>query len=230
MPSITHKKMVIVELSNINKFYRDGNVSVSALKNISLTVRRGDFMCIAGPSGSGKSTLLHIAGTLDVPSSGSVSIDGMATNNLSRTSAAMFRRQNIGFIFQRFNLIPVLTAFENVEYTLSLQGVSKKERCEKVEHVLSAVGLADFMTNKAGNLSGGQQQRVAVARAIVSNPKIILADEPTGSLDSETGSALIDLLKSMNRKQATTFLISSHDPRVMGRADKTVHLRDGQFV
>lgn len=222
--------MVIVELSNINKFYRDGNVSVSALKNISLTVRRGDFMCIAGPSGSGKSTLLHIAGTLDVPSSGSVSIDGMATNNLSRTSAAMFRRQNIGFIFQRFNLIPVLTAFENVEYTLSLQGVSKKERCEKVEHVLSAVGLADFMTNKAGNLSGGQQQRVAVARAIVSNPKIILADEPTGSLDSETGSALIDLLKSMNRKQATTFLISSHDPRVMGRADKTVHLRDGQFV
>lgn len=202
---------------------------MTALKNINLKIEKGDFVCVAGPSGSGKSTLLHIAGTLDTPSEGNVTINGQATGLFNRTSAALFRRQNIGFIFQRFNLIPVLTAFENVEYILSLQKISAKQRKRDVEQALEAVGLTNFIHQKTGNLSGGQQQRVAVARAIVANPQIILADEPTGSLDSETGLALIELFKNINRKQRTTFIFSSHDPRIVSRANKIIHLRDGKI-
>lgn len=202
---------------------------MAALRNISLKVEKGDFACVAGPSGSGKSTLLHIAGILDAPSAGGVFINGQQTGLFSRTAAALFRRKHIGFVFQRFNLIPVLTAFENVEYILTLQKISAKERKRDVERALDSVGLTAFMHQKAVNLSGGQQQRVAVARAIVARPQIILADEPTGSLDSETGSALIDLFENINQQQNTTFIFSSHDPRIISRASRVISLRDGEI-
>jgi putative ABC transport system ATP-binding protein len=172
---------------------------------------------------------LHIAGILDTPSEGEVIINGQETRAFNRTSAALFRRRNIGFIFQRFNLIPVLTAFENVEYILSLLNIFAEQREKEVERTLDAVGLKEFMNQRAGNMSGGQQQRVAVARAIVANPQIILADEPTASLDSETGSALIDLFADINRKQNTTFIFSSHDTRIINRANRIINLRDGKI-
>lgn len=219
--------MPIIELKKLSKIYRAGNNTVTALNNINLSIEKGEFVCVAGPSGSGKSTLLHIAGILDAPSEGEVIINGRQSRYFGRTDAALFRRQYIGFIFQRFNLIPVLTAFENVEYILALLDVSAGKRKESVERALCAVGLKDFMHQRAKNLSGGQQQRVAVARAIVADPQIILADEPTASLDSETGSALIDLFEEINLKQHTTFFFSSHDLRITERANRVINLRDG---
>lgn len=221
--------MAIIELRNLSKTYRNAPVAVHALRDINLSIDKGDFVCVAGPSGSGKSTLLHLAGTLDTPSGGRVIINGRETGCFNRTNAALFRRRYIGFIFQRFNLIPVLTAFENVEYILSLLNFPTGQRKQRVEKTLAAVGLADFMHYRAGDLSGGQQQRVAVARAIVASPLIILADEPTASLDSETGLALIDLFSEINRQERTTFLFSSHDPRIISRANRILHLRDGKI-
>jgi putative ABC transport system ATP-binding protein len=222
--------MAIIELRNLSKTYRNATVAVQALRDINLRIDKGDFVCVAGPSGSGKSTLLHLAGTLDTPSGGQVIINGQETSGFTRTAAALFRRRHIGFIFQRFNLIPVLTAFENVEYILALLNIPSGQRKMSVEKTLAAVGLADFMHHRAGDLSGGQQQRVAVARAIVANPLIILADEPTASLDSETGLALIDLFSAINRQEHTTFLFSSHDPRIIKRANRILHLRDGKIL
>ena len=221
--------MSIIKLKNLSKIYRSGKNTVTALDNVSLSIEKGEFVCVAGPSGSGKSTLMHIAGILDTPSGGEVIINGQQTRSFGRTEAALFRRQYIGFIFQRFNLIPVLTAFENVEYILALLDVPAVQRKKKVERVLYGVGLKDFMHQRAKNLSGGQQQRVAVARAIVTDPQIILADEPTASLDSETGAALIDLFAEINRKQNTTFFFSSHDLRITGRANRVINLRDGHI-
>lgn len=221
--------MAIIELRNLSKTYRHASVAVHALTDINLSIEKEDFACVAGPSGSGKSTLLHLAGTLDTPSGGQVIINDRETGGFSRTAAALFRRRYIGFIFQRFNLFPVLTAFENVEYILSLLNFPAGQRRKRVEGTLDAVGLADFMHHRAGDLSGGQQQRVAVARAIVANPLLILADEPTASLDSETGLALIDLFSEINRQEHTTFLFSSHDPRIINRANRILHLRDGKI-
>jgi putative ABC transport system ATP-binding protein len=219
--------MAIIELKDISKSYRTVKSTVHALRDVCLSIDRGDFVCVAGPSGSGKSTLLHLAGTLDNPSSGQVIINGRKTAGFSRTAAALFRRQNIGFIFQKFNLIPVLTAFENVEFILSLLNIPATKRKKSVEKTLDAFGLSDFMHHRAGELSSGQQQRVAAARAIVANPLIILADEPTASLDSETGMALIDLFSEINKREKTTFLFSSHDPRIINRASRILNLRDG---
>jgi len=222
--------MAFIELNNLSKLYCNGNITITALNQVNLKVDRGDFVCIAGPSGPEESTLLHLTGILDTPSKGEVIINGKATRVLNKTSAALFRRKNLGFIFQRYNLIPVLTAFENVEYILSLLGISAKQRKKNVEQTLNAVGLKKFMHQRAGNLSGGQQQRVAVARAIVANPQIILADEPTASLDSDTGLALIDLFAEINSKQNTTFLFSSHDSRIINRANRIIHLKDGEVI
>jgi len=219
----------IIELKTVSKCYENNHFSITALRNINLTVDKGEFLCIAGPSGSGKSTLLHITGILDTPSTGTVLINNQATEKLSRTAAAVFRRYHIGFIFQKFNLIPVLTAFENVEYILTLQHKTAEQRKRDVEKVLDAVGLSQFMHQKTNTLSGGQQQRVAVARAMVANPPIIIADEPTGSLDSVTGSALIDLFASINKQQSTTFIFSSHDPKIIQRANRIINLRDGEI-
>lgn len=221
--------MPVIELKNLTRYYRNGDITVTALKGINLTVESGDFVCIAGPSGSGKSTLLHLAGILDKPSKGEVIINGQETGDLSRTAAALFRRRNLGFIFQRFNLIPVLTAYENVEYILVLLDIAPEKRKTDVEATLEAVGLGEFMHQRAGNLSGGQQQRVAVARALVARPQIILADEPTASLDSQTGSALIDLFAEINQQERTTFLFSSHDSRIINRANRIINLKDGEI-
>ena len=221
--------MAIISFNNVSKWYKAGNIQVQALCEVNLEINEGDFVCVAGPSGSGKSTLLHIAGILDTPSEGEVIMNGSQTSFFTRTSAALFRRQHIGFIFQRFNLIPVLTAFENVEFILSLLKVSNQQRKKKVEETLAAVGLEKFMHHRAGNLSGGQQQRVAVARALVTNPQIILADEPTASLDTETGAALIDLFADINQQQNTTCLFSSHDSRIIKRATRIIHLIDGRI-
>ena len=222
--------MAIIQFHKVGKVFHNGSIAVAALTDINLEVEEGEFVCIAGPSGSGKSTLLHLAGILDQPSAGDVLINGRVTGRFDKKAAALFRREHIGFIFQRFNLIPVLTAFENVEYILSLQDVPAHQRKKEVTKTLEAVGLAEFLHQKTGNLSGGQQQRVAVARAIVARPRIILADEPTGSLDSETGSALIELFKEINGQQRTTFIFSSHDPLIISQASRIVNLRDGGIV
>jgi len=222
--------MPIIELKGLCKSYRNAHLTVPALRDIDLRLEKGDFVCVAGPSGSGKSTLLHLAGILDTPTAGQVLINGQDTGGFSRTAAALFRRRNLGFIFQRYNLIPVLTAFENVDYILSLLNIPAARRKERVTEALAAVGLADLMHRRASDLSGGQQQRVAVARAIVATPLIILADEPTASLDSETGLALIDLFSEINRGRRTTFLFSSHDPRIIARANRILNLRDGKIV
>ncbi|MEW6428426.1 MAG: ABC transporter ATP-binding protein [Thermodesulfobacteriota bacterium] len=221
--------MSVVALEGVSKIYRSGRVSLTALDRIDLRVAAGEFTCIAGPSGSGKSTLLHLAGMLDSPSRGTVSLLGRDCTGLGRREAALLRRHHIGFVFQAFNLVPVLTAAENVEYVLLLQNRPGGERRQRVRAALEAVGLSAWADHRAADLSGGQQQRVAIARAIVGRPPFILADEPTGSLDSATGTAIIDLLLEINRSQGTTFLFSSHDPRIIARAGRVIRLVDGRI-
>jgi len=222
--------MSVIALTELTKIYRNGRAALTALDRVDLRVEDGEFTCIAGPSGSGKSTLLHLVGLLDTPTSGAISLLGRAIGGLSRTESALFRRRHIGFVFQTFNLVPVLTAAENIDYALMLHGLPGDERRRRGEEVLEAVGLTEWRNHRATDLSGGQQQRVAIARAIVGHPPIVLADEPTGSLDSVTGGAIIDLLLDLNRTLGTTFLFSSHDPRVIERADRVVGLVDGRVV
>ncbi len=199
-----------------------------ALAGVSLTVAPGEFLCLAGPSGSGKTTLLNLMGLLDLPSSGSMEFLGQETSTLSLTERAILRRHQLGFIFQGFNLIPVLSVMENVEYPLILAGMAGEERRRRVEHALGLVGISDHGRKRPGELSGGQQQRVAVARAIAPAPPLILADEPTGSLDSRTGAELLALLRRLNQEFGTTFVFSSHDPNVINQAQRVVLLQDGQ--
>ena len=199
-----------------------------ALAGVSLTVAPGEFLCLAGPSGSGKTTLLNLMGLLDLPSSGSMEFLGQETSTLSRTERAILRRHQLGFIFQGFNLIPVLSVAENVEYPLILAGMAGEERRRRVEHALGLVGISDHGRKRPGELSGGQQQRVAVARAIAPAPPLILADEPTGSLDSRTGAELLALLRRLNQELGTTFVFSSHDHNVINQAQRVVLLQDGQ--
>ena len=224
--------MSLVELENIVKIYQEKNkVPVQALSEVRFGVEAGEFTAIAGPSGSGKTTLLNIIGGLDKPTSGSVTVAGENLTNLDRNKLAEFRLNTLGFIFQAYNLIPVLTAEENAEFMLLLQGVSKKERHQRVKAEFAELGIEeDLLHRRPNELSGGQQQRVAVARALVSHPKLILADEPTANLDSKTGSLLLDKMKEMNKKKGVTFLFSTHDPMVMKRARRLVILRDGQIV
>ncbi|MEW6500442.1 MAG: ABC transporter ATP-binding protein [Thermodesulfobacteriota bacterium] len=219
-----------VILQGVTKAYHANGQPVVALDGIELTLRQGEFVCLAGPSGSGKSTLLHLVAALDQPTSGSIRVANQEISGLDRTAGALFRRATIGFVFQTFNLIPVLTAFENVEYLLLLQGVAAEERRERVRKMLSAVGLADLATRRVTELSGGQQQRVAVARALIGNPQLVLADEPTGNLDSANGEAIIRLLRRLNEERGTTVLYSSHDPHIIAWADRVLELADGRIT
>lgn len=220
--------MVIVEVEKVSKIYHQGKISFKALDNVSLSIGKGEFTALAGPSGSGKTTLLNLIGGLDLPDSGRVILDGHDYRKMSDGQRADLRLESIGFVFQSYNLIPVLTAAENVEFILRLQKVSKPERLERVRAILDEVGLQGRHNSRPDELSGGQQQRVAVARAIVSNPSVVLADEPTANLDSKTGEKLLDLMKKMNEERQVTFIFATHDHMVMDFAERIISLHDGK--
>jgi putative ABC transport system ATP-binding protein len=222
--------MNIIEGNNLKKNYVLDGLVVEAIRGVDLSVKEGEFSALAGPSGSGKTTLLNIIGGLDQPTSGRIHVAGSDITTMNSMELSKLRLYKVGFIFQAYNLIPVLTALENVEYVLLLQGVPKATRIKKSMDILSEVGLKNEINRIPKKLSGGQQQRVAVARAIVSEPAIILADEPTANLDQNTGKGLLDLMHELNRKKNITFLFSTHDPMVMERADRLVKLMDGAIV
>ena len=219
--------MPIVDVRDAAKAYTLGQTTVAALKGVNLTVEPGEFLAIAGPSGSGKTTLLNLLGCIERPTSGTVRIDGAAVDQLSSDALAALRSRAIGFVFQRFNLLPVLTALENVEYPLLLHSVPTPERLARAQAALESVGLAAQARQKPLELSGGQQQRVAIARAIVTQPRLVLADEPTANLDRATGQSLLELMQRINRERGTTFIFSTHDPQVMRRAGRVLTLADG---
>ena len=219
----------IVSLQNVTKDYGQGEVVVRALRGVDLTINKGDFMAMAGPSGSGKSTLLNVIGGLDKPTSGIIEVEGNEISGLSMTALSKLRRDRIGFIFQSYNLIPILTAFENAEYVLMLQGISVAKRQEKVFSLLKDVGLEGLENRLPRELSGGQQQRVSIARAIASEPALVLADEPTANVDSRTAKGLLDLMGRLNEEKGVTFLFSTHDPEVMKRAEILLWLKDGEI-
>jgi putative ABC transport system ATP-binding protein len=219
--------MSVVATRGLVKDYSLNGIVVNALRGVDLAFEAGEFAAVAGPSGSGKSTFLHLVGCLDAPSSGRVEIDGVDVATLSRTELAYLRRRRIGFIFQAYNLIPVLTAAENVSLPLTLLGAEPREAREAAAAALEGVGLADMGKRRPKEMSGGQQQRVAIARALVKKPALILADEPTANLDSKTGKEILELMLDLNRRAGTTFLFSTHDPMVMGYARRLVLLRDG---
>lgn len=219
--------MNVVETVNLVKDYSLNGLTVNALRGVSLQIEQGEFTAVAGPSGSGKSTFLHLVGCLDTPSSGSISIGGSDVAALSRKELALLRRSQIGFIFQAYNLIPVLSALENVSLPLVLLGEDPRESREKALAALAAVGLEGMDNRKPKEMSGGQQQRVAIARALIKKPALILADEPTANLDSTTGKEILDLMLNLNAREGTTFIFSTHDPMVMDYARRLVKLRDG---
>ncbi|MGE5508868.1 MAG: ABC transporter ATP-binding protein [Chitinophagales bacterium] len=221
----------VVVLEKVTKEYPQGKLTVPALRGIDLTVTAGEFTALAGPSGSGKTTTLNLIGCLDRPSSGRLTLAGRDVSGLGPNEVAAVRRKEIGFIFQTFNLIPVLTALENVELPLTLLGgVSAAEARRRAAAMLEEVGLTGLENRRPGELSGGQQQRVAIARALVKDPAVVLADEPTANLDSENGEAVLQLMLAMNQAKGTTFIFSTHDPRVMGYARRLVTMRDGRIV
>lgn len=222
--------MAIIDVANLVKNYTGDGLEVQALRGVNLKVEPGEFTAIAGPSGSGKTTLLNLIGGLDYPTSGSLNVAGKNLNEMSPRDLSDMRLNNIGFIFQAYNLIPVLTALENVEYILLLQGVDKKERRNRSARILKEVGLAKEINRRPKELSGGQQQRVAVARAIVSEPELVLADEPTANLDQKTGAGLLDLMHDLNHKKNITFVFSTHDRMVMEYAERLISLTDGKIV
>ena len=221
--------MAIVELKDVKKVYPLGKTEVHAVKGVSFEICKGDFISIAGPSGSGKSTILNMIGCIDVPTEGTVMINGTETGGLSDKTITNLRHEVLGFIFQSFNLIPVLNVFENIEFPLLL-GKSKMTKAEKadwIEMLIEEVGLKEWRNHKPNELSGGQRQRVAIARALVTKPDIVLADEPTANLDSVTSDAIINLMKKVNRDLGTTFIFSTHDPSIVEVADHIIRLRDG---
>jgi putative ABC transport system ATP-binding protein len=219
--------MNIVECRDVRKIYRQGKVEVHALRGVDLSIEEGGFLALAGPSGSGKTTLLNIIGGLDYADAGSISVNGNQIDRMNQTELANLRLHNIGFVFQAYNLIPVLSALENVEFVMLLQGVSPTERRSRATAILDDVGLEGLYHRRPAELSGGQQQRVAVARAIVSNPSIVLADEPTANLDSKSGEGLLEMMREMNEKKGVTFIFSTHDKMVMDFARRLVQIRDG---
>ena len=221
--------MSLIEISNLDKIYNTTAVAVHAVKDVSLNIEKKEFMAIVGPSGSGKTTLLNVIGGLDKPSNGNVVIDGTEVSTLSSGKLIDYRLNNIGFVFQAYNLIPVLTARENVEFIMLLQGVDKKERENRAVELLHSVGLEDRIDTRPSQLSGGQQQRVAVARALASHPAFVLADEPTANLDSASAESLLDLMEELNEKHEMTFIFSTHDAKVMKRARRIVTLVDGKI-
>jgi len=222
--------MAIVECVGVKKTYQQGKVAVDALQGIDLSVDKGEFIAIAGPSGSGKTTVLNLMGGLDDITQGRIVVDGQDITRLKSSQLADMRLHKIGFVFQSYNLVPVLSAVENVEFVMMLQGISRSTRLKRSHAILEEVGLGDLMGRRPAEMSGGQQQRVAVARAIVSEPAIVLADEPTANLDSKTGERLLALMKELNRSKGITFVFSTHDKMVMERAQRIVLLRDGMVV
>ena len=222
--------MALIHIEGVRKDYRDGKTTVHALQGVDLAIEPGEFSAIAGPSGSGKTTLLNLIGGLDSVTAGNIRLDGNAVSDLKRGALTDLRREQIGFVFQAYNLIPVLTAVENVEFVMALQGLDRRTRRQRALELLERVGLADEVKRRPAALSGGQQQRVAVARAIVSRPKVVLADEPTANLDSEAGAALLELMLRLNREEGMTFVFSTHDAMVMDYARRLVRLRDGHVV
>ena len=220
----------MVEVENVSKAYFLGGEEIHALRNVSMKIERGVFLALAGPSGSGKSTLLNLIGCIDTPTSGHVLIDGRDVSANSPDELAGLRARTIGFVFQTFNLFPVLNAAENVEYPLHhLPGLTRNERRERVQQYLDVVGLSNFTRHRPNQLSGGQRQRVAIARALVTHPKIVLADEPTANLDHRTGREILRLMRNINRDTGVTFIFSTHDPQVIKMADRRVDLEDGEI-
>jgi putative ABC transport system ATP-binding protein len=222
-------RMIVIKTENVKKIYSDNGLPVNAVNGIDLTIEEKEFTAIVGPSGSGKTTFLNVISGLDKATEGKVWLNGKLISKMSGKELSDFRRDNIGFIFQAYNLIPVLTVEENIEYIMLLQNVPKEERHQRVMDVLEDVGLEGFEHRKPPKLSGGQQQRVAIARAMVSRPVLILADEPTANLDSETGAELLDMMRELNQKHGMTFLFSTHDQMIMDRATRLVILKDGQI-
>ncbi len=220
----------MVEAIDLYKDYKIGKVLFPALRGINMKINNGEFTAIAGPSGSGKTTLLNIIGCLDVPTKGKILIDGTNVNELGSKEKASLRKDQIGFVFQTFNLIPVLTAYENVEIPLILLDVGQAKRKEKIVALLEEVGLGEYVDRRPNEMSGGQQQRVAIARALVKDPSMVLADEPTANLDSTTAKEILALMQELNGKHGTTFIFSTHDQLVMDYSRRTVSLRDGRIV
>ncbi|MFN8399708.1 MAG: ABC transporter ATP-binding protein [Anaerolineales bacterium] len=222
--------MEVVKIENITRTYQIGKVETHALRGVSLSINNGEFTALVGPSGSGKTTLLQMIGCLDQPTSGRVTVDGKEVTSLNRNQRADMRKGHIGFIFQFFALIPTLTAYENVEMPLLLNGHSPKERHERVMELLKAVDLTERANNRPDQLSGGQQQRIAIARALAPKPALILADEPTANLDTENGKQVMEIMKRLNQETGETFVFATHDPRVINYATRVVTLEDGVIV
>lgn len=218
----------IIKLENVTKIYKQGDVEVQAINNVSLEISPGELTAMGGPSGSGKSTLLNLIGALDTPTKGTIYVDGELTTDYTNHQQSALRRHKMGFIFQSYNLIPVLTAVENAEYVLTIQGVPRNERRKMAMDALDSVGIGELWDRYPRQLSGGQQQRVAIARALASNPAIILADEPTANLDSKTSESFLELISHLNKTRGITYLISTHDKDVMSYCDRLIWLKDGQ--
>lgn len=222
--------MALIELNNVSKIYDGTAVPVKAVNKVNLKIEKGEFTAIVGPSGSGKTTMLNLIGGLDQPTSGKIIVDGTDISTYKPDELINFRLHHIGFVFQAYNLIPVFTAKENVEFIMLLQNISKSEREKKAIEFLKAVGLHDRINSRPTELSGGQQQRVAVARALASSPSFVLADEPTANLDSVSAESLLDLMENLNRKDSMTFVFSTHDQRVIDRAHRVITLQDGKII
>ena len=220
----------LIELKDVWKTYNMGEVKLDVLKGVSLTIEKGEFVVIIGPSGSGKSTLMNQVGILDVPTKGDVYLSGKSISKLEESQLATLRGKTIGFVFQQFNLIPTLTATENVTLPAIFQAMPEQKRIARAKSILSRVGLSDRLHHRPTELSGGQQQRVAIARALINNPSIILADEPTGNLDSESGQQVMDLLMHLHKKEKKTVIIVTHDVELLRYSEKTVHIKDGKIV
>jgi len=221
---------IAVQVENLVKIYRLGKVSISALRGISFDTAKGEFLVIMGPSGSGKTTLLNLLGAIDKPTSGKISIDGKDITTLSEGELTKLRRHKIGFIFQFYNLIPALTALENVELPMLTAGFSQKDASERASQLLKTVGLVERMGHLPDELSGGEQQRVAIARALANRPTVILADEPTGDLDSKTGMEVVQILYDTSKKESATVIVVTHDPMITEKADRILQMRDGNII
>lgn len=222
--------MKVIEVKDVHKIYSETEVQVNAVDGVTIDFKEAEFAAIVGPSGSGKTTLLNLIGGLDMPTSGRILIDGVDLTELKSSQVIDFRMRNIGFVFQAYNLIPVLTAKENVEFIMSLQKWPAKKKDERTLELLKAVGLADRINSRPAKLSGGQQQRVAVARALASRPKFVLADEPTANLDSKSATTLLEIMEKLNHEEKITFIFSTHDPRVVKMAHRVITLEDGKVV
>lgn len=220
----------VIDAHNISKIYNKDNIPIYAVNNVHLHVEKGEFTALVGPSGSGKTTLLNLIGGLDLPDEGNITINGKDITQMSPSELIDFRLKNIGFVFQSYNLIPVLTAKENVEFIMQLQGIELKKREQRIYALFEQIGLSDKLDSRPSQLSGGQQQRVAVARALASKPKFILADEPTANLDTQSANNLLDIMYKLNQEEHMTFLFSTHDQRVIDRAKRVITLVDGRIV